>query len=124
MPVLHLAHCRHQPAHDVLSVEVEPFSRADARQTGDGFYVCGRVVLCGWCPSGNNLGDGRQPVTTHVGAQDDETSAKTILQRCELLERRVCAIEALAEPTLCAASYVERVVISDAPRHLLCGRGH
>lgn len=99
--------------HLVFIFKLQLYITLNARHLADLINVGRGVVLIGWCPRCNNLGDGSAVVVADISTEQYKASAHTIDHGNELLKVRVCRVANLTEPNV-AYAYVERVIVADA----------
>lgn len=113
LSALMVDHGIHESIHLVLVEVVEGFIAGDLRILADRSDVCLGVILGGWCPGSNNLGDGGAVVVAYVTTKENEASTHTIDHVDELLKVWVGGFTDFAQPDVAYAD-VERVVVADA----------
>lgn len=106
-------HGIHESVHLVLVVKVEGFIAGDLRHLADSCDVGLGVILVGWSPCGNDLGDGGAVVVAYVTTKENKASTHTIDHRDELLKVGVGGFTDFSQPDVADAD-IERVVVADA----------
>lgn len=106
-------HGIHEAVHLVLVEVVEGFIAGDLRHLTDCSDVGLSVILGGWCPCSNDLGDSGAVVVAYVATEQDEASTHTIDHGDELLEVGVVGFADFTQPDVADAD-IERVVVADA----------
>lgn len=99
--------------HLVFIFEFQLHITLNARHLADLIYVGRCVVLVGWCPRCNYLGNCCAVVVADISTYQHKASAHTIDHGNELLKVGVCRFTDLAEPNV-TNTYVQRVVVADA----------
>lgn len=106
--------------HHLLFVEVvEGVICGYPRNAAYGVDITLGVVLVGWSPSSNDLGDGGAVVVAYVTTDEDKASAHTIDHGNELLEVGVGGFGNLAKPDVTYAD-IEGVIVADAAGSWFC----
>ena len=86
LTTLMIDHGIHEAYHLVLVVVVEGFIAGDLRHLADSCDVCLGVILGGWGPCSNDLGDGCAVVVAYVTTKEYKASTHTIDHIDELLK--------------------------------------
>lgn len=113
LSALMVDHGIHESIHLVLVEVVEGFIAGDLRILADRSDVCLGVILGGWCPGSNDLGDGCAVVVAYVTTEEYEASTHTVDHIDELFKVGVGGFSNFTQPDVSDAD-IERVVVADA----------
>ena len=99
--------------HLVFVFELQPYITLNARHLADLINIGRGVVLTGWSPRCNYLGNGCAVVVAYISTYQDKASAHSIDHGNELLKVGVGGVANLTEPNVANAN-IQRVVVADA----------